>query len=134
MSRLSTGIFGAVAICLGFGAIQFAFGHDLVASIPNVSPVGTSEAGINRAAKADRAPVAASTAQTRTIALRLESLADTSILIRLPMAQAGQNTPRGAGMPSLMKTGNGRPTEACEPMVSILTDVVKQLQPGRCVT
>jgi hypothetical protein len=28
----------------------------------------------------------------------------------------------------------GRPTIACEPMVSSLTEVAKLLQPGRCVT
>jgi hypothetical protein len=32
------------------------------------------------------------------------------------------------------KQGRNKPTIACEPMVSSLTEVAKLLQPGRCVT
>ncbi len=40
-----------------------------------------------------------------------------------------------AALPSLFKSGDRRKaTVACEPMVSVLTEVAKQLQPGRCVT
>ena len=35
--------------------------------------------------------------------------------------------------PTLLKLGR-KPTIACEPMVSSLTEVAKLLQPGRCVT
>ena len=144
MSRTSLGILGAIAVSLSLGAAQFASGHDLGGTLP--VPAGTSDAGINRAAKADRAPVAAAqAAPTRTISLQLESLADTSVLIRLPVVQTTRkeikDTPeetrtdaRTPAAPALTKPGNRRLTEACEPVVSVLTDVVKQLQPGRCVT
>jgi hypothetical protein len=53
MSQLSRGIFGAIAIALTFGAVQFASGRDL--SEGRQDSAGTPAATINRAAKADRA-------------------------------------------------------------------------------
>jgi hypothetical protein len=135
MSRLSTGILGALALSLSLGAAQFASGRDL----PDIwqSPVGTSEGAINRAAKTDRAAALPEpAAPTRTILLRLESLADTSILIRMPVVQQprGEKEARSRAAPSLITSGNRKVTQACEPVVSVLTDIVKQLQPGRCLT
>ena len=69
--------------------------------------------------------------QTRTIALRLEALADTSVLVRIPVAREARNAPSG---PMINKSGNRKLAVACEPMVSVLTEVAKLLQPGRCVT
>jgi hypothetical protein len=34
----------------------------------------------------------------------------------------------------LIKSGVGKPLVACEPSVSVLTEVAKHLEPGRCVT
>jgi len=127
---LSKGIFGAAAVTLTFGAV--AWGRDLsgTTQIPATSsPVTSSETGINRAAKADRvAGVARSSVpQTRTISLRFNGLADTSVLLRVPVAQAARPS-------SSLLTGQGERKVACEPVVSVLTEVAKQLQPGRCVT
>src|ERR1700733_4861711 len=76
---LSKGIFGGAAGTLTLGAVRFALGRDLsgVSQVPATS----SEVGINRASKADRATgMIRSSAQTRTISLRLNGLADTSVL------------------------------------------------------
>jgi hypothetical protein len=128
---LSKGIFGAAAVTLTFGAVQLASGRDLssVSQIPATSsPVTSSETGINRAAKADRAAgVVRSSAQTRTILLQFNNLADTSVLLRVPVAQAARPS-------SSLLTGKGERKVACEPVVSVLTEVAKLLQPGRCVT
>jgi hypothetical protein len=134
MSQVSSqalikGIFGASAVLLTFGAVQFASGRDLgrvsQAPVLQVSLL-SSGAGINRSAKADRATgVSASARRTRTISLRLDGLSDTSVLIRVPLAHAARDT-------SFAKPG-GRKV-ACEPVVSVLTEVAKQLEPGRCVT
>jgi hypothetical protein len=136
MSQLSRGIFGAIAVSLTFGAVQFASGRDLGSRqnpLGQQDPAGTSAAAINRAAKADRAAgVAGLAVQMRTISLRLESLSDTSVLIRIPVAREAQNS--SSAPSSLTKSGDRRATVACEPVVSILTEVAKQLQPGRCVT
>jgi hypothetical protein len=46
------------------------------------------------------------------------------------MAQARN----GASRPSMTKSSDRKMTVACEPVVSVLTEVAKLLQPGRCVT
>jgi hypothetical protein len=126
MSQVLKGILGTLAVSLTLGAVQFASGHDLVGE-QAVAPA--PEAAINRAAKADREALPAVRIQTRTIALRLDSLADTSVLIRvLVVAEETRARP----VPSLARPG--RAAVACEPVVSVLTEVAKQLQPGRCVT
>jgi hypothetical protein len=127
MSRLAAGVFGAIAVSLTFGAVQFALGRDLS---PGEHPANS--AVVNRAAKANRAAaVAPSGVPTQTISLHLRGFTDTSVLVRIPVAQAGRS---GALAPSLPKRGTGRATVACEPVVSVLTEVAKQLPPGRCVT
>ena len=125
MSQILKGIFGALAVSLTLGAVQFASGHDLTGR--DTAPA-IPEMGINRAAKADRDTVPLSKIHTRTVALRLDSLAETSVLIRVPVAEETRARPA----PSLLKPG--KTALACEPMVSVLTEVAKQLQPGRCVT
>ena len=130
MSQLSRGIFGAVAIALTLGAVPLAAGRDLAGEAKTL--LGLSPAGINREAKADRpVDVARSSFPTRTISLKLNGLADTSVLVRVPVAQAGRS---GSSAPSWLKPGTGKRAVACEPVVSVLTEVGKLLQPGRCVT
>lgn len=138
MSQMSRGIFGAVAIALTLGAVPLAAGRDVPGSLRDrlqdrlQNPLGTPVTGINRAAKADRAAgVVRSDASMRTISLQLNGLSDTSVLVRVPVAQAARS---GASAPSWTKYGDGKRTVACEPVVSVLTEVAKLLQPGRCVT
>jgi hypothetical protein len=64
------------------------------------------------------------------VTLRLNDLADTSVLLRVPRVEA-----RNVKPPVLLKQNQIRkPTVACEAVVSSLTEVAKLLQPGRCVT
>ena len=138
MSQISKGIFGALAISLAFGAVQLAFGHDLtgtaaVSSVP--------EPGINRVAKADRIAVKPAPAPSRTFAFRLDGLPDTSVLVRMPVAQESlknetlkNEASNRPAAPSMLKSDDRKNAVACEPVVSVLTDVAKLLQPGRCVT
>jgi hypothetical protein len=89
------------------------------------------QANINREAKADRADAPANALQTKTISVSVDGLSDTSILVRVPVARKeARNT---SPAPVLTKQPVRR-TVACEPVVSVLTEVAKQLQPGRCVT
>jgi hypothetical protein len=134
MSQISRAGFGAIAISLTLGAAQFASGHDLTAGLG--ADLGTASAGaqtgVNRAAKADRVTAAAApSAPTRTISIRLDSLADTSVLIRIPLVKEARNGPPA---PVLSKPGDRKLAVACEPVVSTLTEVARLLQPGRCVT
>jgi len=134
MLQLTTGILGAIALSLTFGAAQFASGRDLPEATPSYAqfePLPVGGIAVNRAAKADRAAgVAGSPAQSQTIALRMHGVSDTSFLVRLPVAN-------GAGSPSspaVTTPANRKRMVACEAVVSVLTEVAKQLQPGRCVT
>ena len=126
---LFKGILGASAVSLTFGAVQFASGRDLGSlSQAPVSLVTLVSAGlgIDRTAKGDRAAsVSALAGRTQTISLRLEGLSDTSVLVSVPVAHMARGT-------SFAKPGDRK--VACEPVVSVLTEVAKQLQPGRCVT
>ncbi len=67
--------------------------------------------------------------------MKVESLTDTSILVRVPVAKEARNLPPA---PVATKPGERKPNRkmavACEPTVSVLTEVAKLLQPGRCVT
>ena len=130
MSKTRIVFLGAVAATLTLGAMQLAFGHDLA---DRWQAVADSKPGhnVNRAAKADRiSDLKTSAVPTRTVSLRLNDLADTSVLLRVPSTEAKTTRP-----PVLLQTptANRRPV-ACEAVVSSLTEVARLLQPGRCVT
>jgi hypothetical protein len=141
MSRLTTGISGAIALVLISGAAQFASGRDLGRDLSSVggrlSPVDQAvslssssapagETSINRGGKADRAAgPAGAPALTRTVSLKLNGFSDTSFLLRVPVVAAA--SPAAKPVASKLMV-------ACELVVSVLTEAVKQLQPGRCVT
>jgi hypothetical protein len=130
MSQFSRGIFAIFAVSLTLGAVQFASGRDLSGDLQ--AAAGTPVTVINRSAKADRAAgVAVSPTPTHTISLQLTGVSDTSVLVRIPVAQA---VGKGSSAPTLFKSGNGKTAVACEPAVSVLTEIAKQLAPGRCVT
>ena len=118
---------GAVAITLTLGAVQFASGQDLVNRWQGVSEQSNHVVSRGKADRlADRKPFAV---PTKTVSVRLNDLADTSVLLRIPFAQARTTKP-----PTLLRNQSTKPTLACEPMVSPLTEIAKLLQPGRCVT
>lgn len=134
MSQIRNAVFGALAISATFGAVQLASGHDLIGRVQSVTTAGgpgATATGVNRAAKADRAAVKPAQALTQTIALRPPSVADTSVVVRVPVASE-QTRSRPVVAPA--KRGPTRLAVACEPPVSVLTEVAKLLQPGRCVT
>jgi hypothetical protein len=136
MSRLTAGILGAVALSLISGAAQLAFGGDFSPATPaqaqtgeplSASAASTSTHAVNRGAKGDRAANGSSSAATRTVSLRFDGFADTTFLLRVPVAVAVPPAATTLAKPR-------RPMVACEPMVSVLAEAAKQLQPGRCVT
>jgi len=140
MSDLRTAILGVIAVSATFGAVQFASGHDLTSGLRAFSTApqeGVNRAvqeGVNRAVKTDRvAGVAASRTPTQTISIHVERVADTSVLVRIPRPQQARNT-SPAPAPALIKPQEQKAAVACEPVVSVLTDIAKRMQPGRCVT
>jgi len=145
MSQLIAGISGALALSLISGAAEFALGRnldrDLSAVADSRTPITQSLSlssgsptedisSVNRGSKADRAAgPAGSPALTRTVSLQLDGVSDTTFLVRFPVAAS---TPAAARSPA--KPAIRRSMAACEPVVSLLTEVAKQLQPGSCVT
>ncbi len=129
MSYTRKGILGVVAIAATFGAAQFAAGEALTVGMRPTT--AAPDQGVNRAAKADRAPILAEpVAPTQTISIHVEKVPDTSVLVRIPRAREA----RGAVPPAFQPKLGERKMVACEPVVSVLTEIAKQLQPGRCVT
>src|SRR5262249_4398188 len=118
MSQISKAFLGAVAIALTLGAMQLASGHDLADHWQAVADQPGNI--VNRADKADRiAGLKPAAAPPRTVSLRLNDLADTSVLLRVPATvEAGNAKP-----PVLFQNPNRKPTVACEPMVSSLTEI-----------
>jgi hypothetical protein len=130
MSQVFSGILGALAVSLSFGAAQFAAGSDLRGQ-QDATPA--QDVTVNRQAKADRADAPAISLKTQTISVRVDGLSDTSVLVRVPLMQTRKEASNTTPAPRLSKQPVAR-TVACEPVVSVLTEVAKQLQPGRCVT
>lgn len=134
MPQIHKVILGAVAIAatLGavqVGAVQLASGHDLADRWQAVADKPGHN--VNRNGKSDRLADIKPGVPTRTVSMRLNDLADTSVLLRVPaVIETGSAKPPAL----LQKQGRNKPTVACEPMVSSLTEVAKLLQPGRCVT
>ncbi|MGJ4940262.1 hypothetical protein ACQR1W_06770 [Bradyrhizobium sp. HKCCYLS1011] len=135
-------VFGTLAASLTLGAVQLASGHDLTGGL-----LRTSVNNVNRAAKADRGAIAPAGQLTRTVALHLSQFDDTTFLLRLPLTESkgpsvvGET--RGRPPAELIRTDNSKTDGskkvakhpiACEPSVSVLTEIAKTLQPGRCIT
>jgi len=128
MPQIRNGIFVALAVSATLGAAQLASGHDLIGRRQVAATV--PEEGVNRAAKANRDVARVAPAgRNRTIALRFKELADTSVLVRVPVAKEEARRPVAP-----VKSGKSKNAVACEPPVSVLTEVAKLLEPGRCVT
>lgn len=137
MSKVSSLVLGVVSGAAMFGAIQYASGNDLRGTLTEADEgiaAATPAPAVNRAAKGDRATLASQIDQGQTLSFRIHGLSDTSVLLRLASApKASQPVPSSAGT----TTVDSRPrkaTVACEPPVSMLTEVARLLQPGRCVT
>jgi len=155
MSYIRKGILGAVAITLSLGAAHLASGQDLTIGMRTS---GMPEQSIDRSAKTDRAPTFAEpVAPTHTISIHVDRVPDTSVLVRIPVAREDQggkdqgskdqgsavqgsanqgSAPEGNAAPAAqqMKDQRKATAVACEPVVSVLTDIAKRLQPGRCIT
>ena len=110
MSKIANGIFGLLAATAAFGGMQVASGSDVVSTAgqPSIhTPI--VEVVVNRGAKGDRAPISRASA---------------------PVETARNNPALVPSQPAIRRQS----VLACEPVVSVLTSIAKQLPPGRCVT
>ena len=130
MSQKVTGILAVLAVSLTCGAVQFASGHDLTVGL--AMPGDPAAPSINRAAKADReAVLPEATIATRTISIHVDKVPDTSVLVRVPLSHQARSTPPAS---LFLRSKESKNAVACEPSVSVLTEIAKSLQPGRCIT
>ncbi|ABD06099.1 conserved hypothetical protein [Rhodopseudomonas palustris HaA2] len=127
MSQIVRGVLGAIAITGTLGVAQLAVGGDL-GELRLERNAAVSQ-DINRGNKTDRAAPAQKVQPGQTFGV---NLVDQSVLVRVPDAQVGQATRIRAQQPA--PTSPRRTMVACEPVVSVLTEVAKRLEPGRCVT
>ncbi|OPY99101.1 hypothetical protein A5906_25490 [Bradyrhizobium sacchari] len=137
MSQIQKVFLGAFAIATTLGAVQLASGHDLADRWQAVADKSDKPGhNVNRAGKADRlAELKPTAVPTRTVSMRLNDLPDTSVLLRVPaVIETGNAKPPVLLQNQKKQQDRNKPTIACEPMVSALTEVAKLLQPGRCVT
>lgn len=135
MSKVSSLVLGMVAGATMFGAIQYASGNDLRGTLTSLDKVASSD--VNRAAKGDRAPlITAQNEQSQTLSFRVQGLSDTSVLVRMgaaPVVAPAKNEAINF-RPLPMNAKPQRAAVGCEPPVSVLSEMAKMLQPGRCVT
>jgi hypothetical protein len=127
MFQTSAGFLAGLVATLSLGALHLESDHQAASH--------DATSAVYRAVKSDRGIVRSPRAVGRTISIRTESLPRTSIVFRIPRS-SGQEvtdhiTKRDSHHAPAMRV---KRTIACEPVVSTLTDVAKQLQPGRCVT
>jgi hypothetical protein len=136
MSHIISGIIGAAAMSVAMGAVQYASGSSLNGS-PAVIAAHAQSDMVNRSGKSDRVAKLASQ-PTRTFAVSVDGLTNASVLVRVADAPVAKKKPTETASdgPLTIKPAPSakRSTVACEPVVSVLTDVAKLLGPGRCVT
>ena len=91
--------------------------------------------GINRSAKRARGQVSPRTADGRTITFQHPDLPSTTVAVHIrETAGATKGRPALKERDRRAPAGKPRQTVACESVVSLLTEVAKQLEAGRCVT
>lgn len=146
MSHMASGILGVVAGTLALGAVhlEVAAGNDFLGpvqrgdarAVDSAAPQGATEIAshVNRAAKGDR-HATVQLSEGVTIAFKMPGVSDTSYMMRVPVGDAADAVKR-ASSPNVAGKGSVRVRSpvACEAVVSVLTAVARQLQPGRCVT
>jgi hypothetical protein len=118
--------------------LQIASGRALDRFAPNDARLQTvttvAEAPVNRGAKQDRAEISSNAAEGRTIVFQHPDLQSTTVALRLweTVSATKKNPAPKGGKPAA--SNKNKPAIACEGVVSVLTEVAKQLEAGRCVT
>ena len=108
------------------------------ASVIAPARAGGSEAivtNVDRSGKSDRETGVSPTGGL-TLSFRLPGLPDSSVAMRVPSGEAAdalRKAPASTTGSNKGSSAGSRPV-ACEPVVSVLTDVAKRLEPGRCIT
>ena len=126
-------------LALGAVHLEVSAGNDLLGPVQrgdaSVTVPARAEAiviNVDRSAKGDREAVATPVGGV-TISFRVPGSEDSSVMVRMPSGDAADARKAPASTVGKGSSAGSRPV-ACEPVVSVLTAVAKQLAPGRCVT
>ncbi len=163
MSYIHKGILSAAAVLLSFGAAQFASGEDFTvgmrtAGIPDQAidrsgktdraPILAEPAAPTHTISIHVDKVPGTSVLVRIPVARDEqggkdqgrATQDSVSRGSTNQGSANQGTanqgsaPEGNAAPAPQQVKDQRRTIACEPVVSVLTEIAKRLQPGRCIT
>lgn len=143
MSQMFSVQRAVVAAALTVAAAPFAMGGELpvwlvrspavaVAAAPTSIDAPTN--AVERSGKSDRADVTRTGVASQTFSIQPTGMDGTSVLVRIVSQKPDR---RVNDKPATLLQPRGKaakPRAACEPVVSVLTDVAKQLAPGRCIT
>lgn len=141
MANLASGTLGVLAGALALGAVhlEVSAGNDLLgpmqrgdAAMLSTASAGPVRVDVDRSAKGDR-EAAASPSGGVTISFKVPGSDNSSVMVRMPSSEAADARKAPASTVGKGSSAGSRPI-ACEPVVSVLTAVAKQLAPGRCIT
>lgn len=131
MSAFTTHLFGAAAALALFGGLhlEIASGQALSPELRdgdagNAATMAITQYDVNRAAKSDRHAIAFGSAEKGEITAVSNYLSTPATTVAIRMKSPVKPPP----------VRKGKQLIACEGLVSALTEVAKQLQPGRCIT
>jgi len=143
MSQMLSVQRAVVAAALTVAAAPFAIGGELPAWLARpvvasavTNPVSTEQplVTVARLGKSDRAEVTKTGIESQTFAIQVDGMTNSSVLVRVVTQKPVRRATDRSG-PTPPSRGNaGTPRMACEPVVSMLTEVARSLAPGRCVT
>lgn len=141
MVQVTSGILGAVAATLAFGAVhlEVAAGNDLLGprglgslqQSADTIATDTIASSVNRSGKSDRDGSPASI-ESITLSYGLPGVPATSIMMRVPMRGVATSSSDNSQAKDI-KPRNPRMV-ACEPSVSVLSSAARQIQSARCLT
>jgi len=125
-------------LALGAVHLEVSAGNDLLGPMQHGgAPFAAARAepvtiNVDRSAKGDRAATVTPVGGV-TLSFRLPGSEDSSVMVRMPSGGAADARKAPASTVGKGSSAGSRPI-ACEPVVSVLTAVARQLAPGRCVT
>jgi len=143
MTKRFLGFVAATAAFAAFSGLhlEIAAGRSLGSLQPGDARLQTGRTFaatvVDRSAKTDRGEVAPGAAEGRTITFQHPDLRFTTVALRLwEVAGAAKGRPDTKAPPKAQKGPAEKPKKivACEGVVSVLTEVAKQLDAGRCLT
>ena len=126
-------------LALGAVHLEVSAGNDLLGPVQrgDTSVMTSVRAepvvvNVDRSAKGDRETVVAPVSGV-TISFKVPGSEDSSVMVRMPSGDAADARKAPASTVGKGSSAGNRPV-ACEPVVSVLTAVARQLAPGRCIT